>query len=219
MLKKAWQAVGVVGDAHFLLTALGGVVVLGAIGAGLLATLTAIPTAYLIIASAGLILLLAAIVPLLLRGMWLRLVGPSLVVGDWRVMLSTHNSSITGTAVVSVWNRHDAGGERATARGVVPQVEIFDLGGRRMFHHVGWAGYSKRDFSPTREEEQMTLAQKEHTSGTILVGHPNPLHARATDTFQGTITLRGENLRRPVTASFIFGLRKDGSLWLEEGRN
>lgn len=215
VLRRAWQAVGIAGDVHFLVVSLGGVVLLGAIGTGLLSALTSIPVGFLIAASVGLLAVLLVTVPLLLRRVWPALAGPSLVIGDWRVALSLGTKGPTGTASVGIWNRRDAGGKKAEVRGAVPEVEVFDLAGHRVYHHVGWASGASRNFPATREEERLKLAEKEQRGDLMLVGHVPPLFATGDDVLEGKLSIRGENLSKPITARFTLGLRQDGSLWVE----
>jgi hypothetical protein len=63
-------------------------------------------------------------------------------------------------ATVLVMNARETGGSHAVARKVVPQVEIFDHDGRRLFNYVGWDNWSERDFRPTREEHRVFIAGK-----------------------------------------------------------
>ena len=124
-IRQAWQAIGFAGDTSFAIAAIGGIATLGAIGAGLLATLTAIPLVLLIVASLGLLSILFVTVPIVLSRVWPMLSGPRMSAGDWSVKLRLEEDQMIATAGVSIWNGRDAGGDRARARGVVPQVEVF----------------------------------------------------------------------------------------------
>lgn len=118
-------------------------------------------------------------------------------------------------AILRVRNAREAGGERATARGITPEIE--DCGDR----YVGWDTVSQRDFRPTREEHVIYVAFKEAEQN-----YATPTMRRSNDRLGGPIwapsncpvrlTLRGDNLSEPL--SYDFTLRVEGSggrLYLE----
>jgi hypothetical protein len=141
--------------------------------------------------------------------------GPALEIGDWMVRGRIEGGVLIAEAGASVWNARDAGGERARAKGVVPQLEVFSLDGRRLYHYIGWASTNRRDFPATREEERIKLAEKSDDRQHMLIGHHPPQFASSLDVVEGRITLRGDNLVRPITATFMMGLGRDGELWLD----
>lgn len=115
--RRAWRAVGIAGDTSFLVASIGGVATLGAIGAGLLAGLTAVPLGLMIVASTGLVAFLGVVVPLGLSRIWTAIAGPQLSIGDWSMKTRLHADQAITEAGASVWNARDAGGERACAKG------------------------------------------------------------------------------------------------------
>ena len=213
-IRQAWQAIGFAGDTSFAIAAIGGIATLGAIGAGLLATLTAIPLVLLIVASLGLLSILFVTVPIVLSRVWPMLSGPRMSAGDWSVKLRLEEYQMIATAGVSIWNGRDAGGDRARARGVVPQVEVFTPDGQRLYHHVGWATRNDRDFPATREEERLKLAEKVKGEDHYFIGHCSPLRHSTATYVEGRLTLRGANLPRPVIYKFSLGLDQHGDLWV-----
>lgn len=206
-IRQAWQAVGIAGDTSFLVASLGGVATLGAIGAGLLAALTSIPLVFLIVASLGLMAVLAVTVPLVLSRFWPLLAGPQMVVGEWSMDVRLDKDQMIAQAAVSVWNGRDAGGERACARGIVPQVEVFTPDGQRLYHHVGWEATNQRDFpATTREEERLKLAEQTRGEDYYFIGHRSPFRHCTDSYLEGRLTLRGANLPRPIISKFSLGL-------------
>jgi hypothetical protein len=213
-IRQAWQAIGLAGDTSFVIASLGGIAAVGAVCAGLLATLTAIPLVLLIVASIGLLSILFVTVPIALSRVWPLLSGPRMTTGDWSIRHRLERDQVIASAGVSIWNGRDAGGDRARARGVVPQVEVFTPDGQRLYHYVGWAATNGRDFPATREEERLKLAEKVKGEDHYLIGHHAPFrHCRATY-IEGRLTLRGANLPRPVIYKFCLGLDQDGELWV-----
>lgn len=213
-LRQAWQAVGFAGDTSFLIASIGGIATLGAIGAGLLATLTEISVGFLIVACLGLLASLVATVPLAVSRLWPAIAGPRMSVGDWSVHARLDEDRMISQAGVSVWNGRDAGGDRACARGVVPQVEVFTPDGQRLYHHVGWEVTNTRDFPATREEERLKLAEKVADEDFYLIGHCSPFRHCRQRYVEGRLTLRGANLSRPIVFRFSLGLDENGNLWV-----
>lgn len=213
-IQQAWQAVGFAGDTSFLVASLGGIATLGALGAGLLAALTAIPLGFLIVASLGLLTVLSVTVPLVLSRFWPLLAGPQMSIGDWSTNVRLEEDRMIARAGVSIWNGRDAGGDRARARGVVPQVEVFTPDGERLYHHVGWETNNQRDFPATREEERLKLAEQTRGEGHYLIGHHSPFRHCTQTYVEGRLTLRGANLSRPIVSKFSLGLDEKGNLWV-----
>jgi hypothetical protein len=213
-VRQAWQIVGFAGDTTFLIASLGGIATLGAIGAGLLVALTAIPVTFLIVASIGLLALLVVIVPLALSRLWPLIAGPRISIGEWSMDVRLEKDQMIAQAGVSVWNGRDAGGDRACARGVVPQVEVFTPDGQRLYHHVGWEASNQRDFPATREEERLKLAEQTRGEDYYFIGHRSPFRHCKESYVEGRLTLRGANLSRPVTSWFSLGLDESGNLWV-----
>jgi hypothetical protein len=116
-------------------------------------------------------------------------------------------------ATVLVLNARESGGSRAVARKVVPQVEIFDHDGRRLFNYVGWDNCSERDFRPTREEHRVFIAGKwkDDEDFFAIAGSPPDRGVGSRQmvgaTYDVTITLRGENLRHPISTNFLLANR------------
>lgn len=213
-IRQAWQAVGIAGDTSFLVASIGGIATLGAIGAGLLAALTAVPLAFLIVASLGLMAVLSVTVPLILSRSWPLLTGPQMAVGEWSMNMRVDKDQMIVQAGVSIWNGRDAGGERACARGVVPQVEVFTPDGQRLYHHVGWEATNQRDFPATREEERLKLAEQTRGEDYYFIGHCSPFRHCKDNYVEGRLTLRGANLPRPIISKFSLGLDEKGNLWV-----
>lgn len=213
-IRQAWRAVGFAGETSFVIVSLGGVATLSAIGAGLLVTLTAIPLVLLIVASLGLLSILCVMVPIVLSRVWPLLSGPRMSVGDWSVKVRLEGDKMVANAGVSIWNGRDAGGDRACARGVVPQVEVFTPDGQRLYHHVGWATKNDRDFPATREEERLKLAEQIKGEDRYLIGHCSPFRHCRVSYVEGRLTLRGANLSRPVVYKFSLGLDQNEELWV-----
>jgi hypothetical protein len=187
---------------------------LGAISAGLLAALTAIPLVFLIVASLGLMALLSVTVPLVLSRFWPLLAGPQMAVGEWSMDMRLDKDRVIALAGVGIWNGRDAGGERACARGVVPQVEVFTPDGQRLYHHVGWEESNQRDFPATREEERLKLAEQTRGENYYFIGHRSPFRHCTENYVEGRLTLRGANLSRPIISKFSLGLDEKGKLWV-----
>ena len=214
-IQRAWRGVGFAGDTSFLVVTVSGVLGVGAIGTGLLAALTSIPIAFLVLAALALVAILIVIVPLVLAKLWPALAGPSLALDEWGIRGHREEGVRIARAGVSIFNGRDAGGERARARGVVPQVEIFELDGTRIYHHVGWVASNNRDFPATREEERLVLAEKRDDEKTMSIGHHPPHRRSGAHCLEGKITLRGDNLSRPTVAIFMLGLGEHGELWVK----
>lgn len=119
-------------------------------------------------------------------------------------------------ATVLVTNARESGGRRAIARGVTPQIEIFEHNGTRLFNYVGWDIASERDFRATREEHRLFIAGKwEDQEGFFAVAGQVPDREVGTremvgETYDVRVTLRGDNLRRPVSAMFLLSNRGVG---------
>ncbi|HEY0316883.1 MAG TPA: hypothetical protein VGC49_01170 [Solirubrobacterales bacterium] len=119
-------------------------------------------------------------------------------------------------ATVLVLNARESGGSRAVARRVVAQVEIFDHDGRRLFNYVGWDNCSERDFRPTREEHRVFVAGKWKGDEDFfaITGTPPERGVGSREmvgqTYDVTVTLRGENLRRPISVNFLLANRGVG---------
>lgn len=112
-------------------------------------------------------------------------------------------------ATVLVMNRREKGGSSAVARRITPQVEIFEHDGTRLFNHVGWDIGSERDFRPTREEHRLFIAGKwkDDEDFFAVAGRPPDggvgKRRMVGQTYDVKITLRGENLRQPISANFL----------------
>lgn len=119
-------------------------------------------------------------------------------------------------ATVLVTNARESGGSRAVARGVTPQVEIFEHDGTRLFNYVGWDSSSKRDFRPTKEEHRLFIAgkwQDQEDFFAVAGGVPQRevgSQRMVGQTYDVRVTLRGDNLRRPISATFLLANRGVG---------
>lgn len=119
-------------------------------------------------------------------------------------------------ATVVVTNARESGGSRAIARGVTPQVEIFEHDGTRLFNYVGWDVASERDFRPTREEHRIFIAGKwedEEDFWAVAGGVPDRevgSRRMVGQTYDVRVTLRGDNLRRPISTTFLLSNRGAG---------
>jgi len=225
---------------HPLLTVAGNALTIWSIGVflitvgvagGIIWTFSAFPLAFKLLTLVGVLLLcavaLAATAPrmrdalsgvqLSMRESVISLEWEKKKGGDLNAMgFRTAGPVSTSFASVLVFNAQDAGGAKAVARDVVPQVEIFEHDGRRVFNHVGWDTGSARDFRPTREEHRLYIAGKWKESEDFhpIVGTPLPgtISGRTLGgpTYDVLITLRGENLKQPITKAFLLANRGAG---------
>jgi hypothetical protein len=136
-------------------------------------------------------------------------------------------------AQVAVYNEQETG-ERAIARNVTPQVEIFDISEEhRITHYVGWSATNQRDFHPTLEQQHIYIAEKltgdeecyavrgtpswiRRMVGNRIVRVPRQESDRLPgDEFLVRITLRGVNFK-PVKGRFtLTNDRAGGGMQLE----
>jgi hypothetical protein len=151
-------------------------------------------------------LLAIGILGVLIAVLWSRLLpGPRLVGGDFveftRDALGGPGFQVLG---VDIYNKRDSGGERRTARGVVPEMVAFDSQGERVAECQGnWFPdiFGRRttavDFRPTRERHAVELVGK-FPQGTDawLAGEKDP-PSLAPGIYKIRATLRGGNLRKP----------------------
>lgn len=106
---------------------------------------------------------------------------------------------------VAIYNARDSGGEKATARDVVPYLEAFDAAGKQVAHTRGSWGFDVHGvapptvtFRPTREEHPLELAAKFPDAETAwLAGAVEPRLGRGLYTIRAS--LRGDGLGKPAT--------------------
>lgn len=135
-------------------------------------------------------------------------------------------------ASVPIRNAHESGGERRAAKGVKPEVEIFDSAGQeQQFQRVGWDTLGGRDFFRNHEEYRLFIAAKAEKRGFCIgthqsaaftpgLGHKNgrafvdledwsffPREAERLDgeKFLVRVSLRGTNLRGVESKIYILG--------------
>jgi len=122
-------------------------------------------------------------------------------------------------AQVTVANQRESGGERATARGVVPEIEVFDVEGRRrLARYGGWDSAVERDLAPSAAlllyvAEKLQSWRDCH----FVEGRPSLTTGtrRRGNTFRVRVSLRGDNFR-PVAGDFVLineGAGKSLSFW------
>ncbi len=109
-------------------------------------------------------------------------------------------------AFLRVRNAAEGGGEKATARGVTPEIEV--AGAR----HVGWDIGASRDFPPTRVEHIVYVAFKrqDQAFATATLVRPEDRQSGpiwGPSSFAVRLTLRGENF---PPRSYAFRLRNEG---------
>jgi hypothetical protein len=221
LLTLAGNALTIWSVAVFLVTA-------GIVG-GVLWSFSSFPLFFQVLTLAGVlglcVLTLVLIAPLIrpfLSGIHLSLRASVIAVerermkeeGVWGVKVA-HKASAS-FATVLVMNTLESGGSRTVARGVTPQVEIFEHDGTRLFNHVGWDIGAERDFRPTHEEHRLYIAGKwkDEEDFFAVAGHlPDDgvgYRPMVGQTYDVKVTLRGDNLRQPISADFLLSNRGAG---------
>ncbi|MFL5819937.1 MAG: hypothetical protein ACJ76S_04555 [Solirubrobacteraceae bacterium] len=122
-------------------------------------------------------------------------------------------------AQVTVANQREAGGDRATARDVVPEIEVFDVEGRRrLARYRGWDSASARDLPPSAQHLLYVAEKlKSWRDCHFVEGSPSLTTGtrRRGNTFRVRVSVRAGNLR-PVHAEFVLineGAGKSLSFW------
>jgi hypothetical protein len=122
-------------------------------------------------------------------------------------------------AQVTVANQREGGGERATAQGVVPEIEVFDVEGRRrLARYGGWDTLRARDLAPA-DAHVLYVAEKLQSwrDCHFVEGRPSLTTGtrRRGNTFRVRVSLRGDNFR-PLRGDFVLineGAGKTLSFW------
>lgn len=201
----------------------GAISLLLAIGAGtvagaLLAAAVSLPPVPLAFLALGVAILVAALVLGALEAMVPGLEAHSRV--DYEMVdLGNGAYGYNSRAIIVIRNARDRGGTRGVARGVTPEIEILDPRGGVVTRYVGWDNCAQRDFRPTREEHTVWIAYREHGGQSIFATLPGPEDRFMLGwgcSFEVRLTLRGENLRRPIVRTFSLttDLREPGGLEL-----
>jgi hypothetical protein len=130
---------------------------------------------------------------------------------------SDGNFARNQVAALSVHNASEIGGSSATIRQVLPEIEIFDVGGKRVFRYKGWDFPGRREFTPSQEEHRLFIAEKLRYDAEcygvrgkpgdgVYVGEDQLLGRD--DTFAVRVTFRGDGLDSPQVEQFT--LRNKG---------
>jgi hypothetical protein len=131
---------------------------------------------------------------------------PKLTMADPRVetaafQMGAQPWEINNIATVTIHNARESGGERATAKNVLPEIEITDLNGEQLFRHKGWDVSTPLDFTPRQEEHALYIAEKPQTRPVAygVRGTPSGYFASGNQLPQAgfcvRITLRGDNIK------------------------
>jgi hypothetical protein len=121
-------------------------------------------------------------------------------------------------AVVLVRNASDRGGTRDVAKGVTPEVEIFDSTGGLIVNYVGWDNCAQRDFRPTREEHALYVAFRGHSDQWMYATLPTASERHLLgwgSNFRVRVTLRGDSWMGAIAHDFLLTRVKQGGLRLE----
>jgi hypothetical protein len=122
-------------------------------------------------------------------------------------------------AQVTVANQWESGGERATAQGVVPEIEVFDVEGRRrLARYGGWDSARSRELPPAAAHPLYVAEKLQSWRDCHFVeGRPSLTTGtrRRGNTFRVRVSLRGDNFRS-VRGDFVLineGAGKSLSFW------
>jgi hypothetical protein len=128
-------------------------------------------------------------------------------------------SDLHDVAQVTVANQRQGGGDRATAHGVVPEIEVLDAEGRRrLARYRGWDRGLARDLPPAHGDPLYVAEKLQSWRDCHFVeGRPSLTAGtrRRGNTFRVRVSVRGSNFR-PVHAEFILvneGAGKNLSFW------
>ena len=127
-------------------------------------------------------------------------------------------------AQVTVANQREGGGERATARGVFPEIEVLDVEGRRrLARYGGWDSAAARDVPPGGAHVLYVAEKLQSWRDCHFVeGRPSLTTGtrRRGNTFRVRVSLRGDNFRA-VRGDFVLineGAGKSLSFWQAPSR-
>jgi hypothetical protein len=122
-------------------------------------------------------------------------------------------------AQVTVANPREGGGQRGTAQAVVPEIEVFDVEGRRrLARYAGWDTAVARDVPPAGANVLYVAEKLQSWRDCHFVeGQPSLTTGtrRRGNTFRVRVSVRGDNIR-PVRGDFVLineGAGKSLSFW------
>ena len=128
-------------------------------------------------------------------------------------------SDVHDLAQVTVANQREGGGQRGTAQAVLPEIEVFDVDGRRrLARYGGWDTAVARDVPPA-DAQVLYVAEKLQSwrDCHFVEGRPSLTTGtrRRGNTFRVRVSLRGDNFS-PVRGDFVLineGPGKSLSFW------
>ena len=128
-------------------------------------------------------------------------------------------SDVHDLAQVTVANQREGGGQRGAAQSVVPEIEVFDVEGRRrLARYAGWDTAVALDVPPAGAQVLYVAEKLQSWRDCHFVeGRPSLTTGtrRRGDTFRVRVSLRGDNIR-PVRGDFVLineGAGKSLSFW------
>lgn len=218
-----WNALTAGGNVQFILVTLGGLTVITAVAGGAIWAFASFPWPFKALALLGCAMAFAGLAAEIAPRLAPRFGGveltmrPSVIAVD-RMQAGGQGpfgplqpqAKKAGFATILVFNSRESGGDRVKACEIVPHLEIFDHDGTRRTEYVGWDQAIARDFSPNREQHRLYVVGKwkdaedcSIVKGALPengIGSPQQL---GRGTYDVCLTLRGKNLRRPISQWFL----------------
>jgi hypothetical protein len=156
----------------------------------------------------------------------LRLAVVDVSVDQYAFPLAGGKLAVNQVAAFSLHNARQSGGRAATIWGVLPEVEISDTEGTRVFRYKGWDVPRKLNFTPSQEEQRLAVAEKLRYDAECygVRGKPGDGVYSGDDelkdpdgTFEVRVTFRGDGLEPPQVEYFTLRNRGIHGLLFEKG--